>query len=320
MSAVIPRHGLPWAVLRLHRPALRVWLGLVVVVSATLLWAHGPGFEQALEESRSDCLMGMDFCDTVSGPWWSRYSSAVGLSTLLVSYLPLLIAAWAGATLTARELENGTAQLAWTQSVTPARWLTAKLAVPALLVTAGTALLMALHRWTWSDGRELVWSNWYDADTFRANGVVTPAYALCGLALGALAGLLTRRTLPALAASFGALLSVYVLGNVNRASLWPAETLTGRAALDPPESVQVLEDGVITADGTSVTGATTCTRFGDPARLRHCMTDKGIADFWVTYHPRSHLWPLQLVESGTVLAVAALAVAGSYALLRRRTA
>ena len=42
----------------------------------------------------------------------------VALSTLTVSYLPLLVAAWAGATLTGRELENGTAQLAWTQSIT----------------------------------------------------------------------------------------------------------------------------------------------------------------------------------------------------------
>ncbi|MGW7265751.1 hypothetical protein [Streptomyces sp. NPDC054842] len=319
MSGPAPLHGLSWAVLRLHRPALRVWLGLVLVVSAALLWAHGPGFEQALAESRSDCLVGTDFCDTVSGPWWSQNSWAVGLSTLTISYLPLLIAVWAGATLTARELESGTAQLAWTQSVTPARWLTAKLAVPALLVTAGTALLVALHRWVWEDGREVLWSSWYDADTFRANGVVTPAYALCGLALGALAGLLTRRALPALAASFGALLTVYVLGNVNRASLWPTETLTGRRALDPPESVQVLEHGVTTVDGARV-GGDACTQFGDPARLRHCMTDKGIADFWVTYHPASHASPLQLVESGTVLAVAALAVAWSYALLRRRTA
>ncbi|MET8225558.1 hypothetical protein [Streptomyces sp. NPDC005301] len=313
--------GPVWAVLRLHRPALRTWLGLVVVVSAALLWAHGPGFEHALAESRYGCLAQMDACDVATGPWGSQYYSVVvALSTLTVSYLPLLVAAWAGATLTGRELENGTAQLAWTQSITPARWLTAKLAVPALLVATGTALLVALHRWMWNDGRELLWGSWYDMDTFRANGLVTPAYALCGLALGALAGLLTRRTLPALAASFGALLVVYVLGNVDRASLWPTETLTGRHALDPPESVQVVESGVITVDGTSVGGNTTCTQFGDAARLRHCMADKGIADFWTTYHPASHVWPLQLVESGIVLAVAALAVAGSYALLRRRTA
>jgi hypothetical protein len=36
-------------------------------------------------------------------------------------------------------------------------------------------------------------------------------------------------------------------------------------------------------------------------------------------HPASHFWPLQLVETGIVLAVAALATAAAFALLRRRT-
>ncbi|MDT9698721.1 hypothetical protein [Streptomyces sp. P17] len=36
--------------------------------------------------------------------------------------------------------------------------------------------------------------------------------------------------------------------------------------------------------------------------------------------PRSHFWPLQYVESGILLAVAAVAVLTAFSLLRRRTA
>ncbi|MEU1041969.1 hypothetical protein ACFYP4_32790 [Streptomyces sp. NPDC005551] len=314
--------GLPWTVLRLHRPALWCWLGLVTVVSAAMLWARGPGFDSALARDRAACPAAADLCDDVSGPWLDPYHAVMAVSTLTVGYLPLLVAAWAGATLTARELENGTAQLAWTQSVTPARWLTAKLALPALLVTAGTTLLVLLHRTMWSRGGELRWLGvlWYDADAFHANGTVTVAHALCGLALGALAGLLLRRSLPALAAALAALLVVYVLGNAYRPGLWPTDTLTGRGALDPPAGVQTLEHGVITTDGTRIGNNTACTRYGDPAEIKRCMASSRISDFWVTYHPPSHFWPLQLAESGIVLALAALAVAAAHAVLRRRTA
>ncbi|MEK8144329.1 hypothetical protein NKH18_28275 [Streptomyces sp. M10(2022)] len=36
------------------------------------------------------------------------------------------------------------------------------------------------------------------------------------------------------------------------------------------------------------------------------------------YHPASHFWPLQLVETGILLVLAALAVALAFRVLRRR--
>lgn len=43
----------------------------------------------------------------------------------------------------------------------------------------------------------------------------------------------------------------------------------------------------------------------------------GVTQRYVDYHPESHRWPLQLVESGILLAAAALAVYLAYRLLRR---
>ncbi|MEU6015011.1 hypothetical protein ABZ826_13465 [Streptomyces sp. NPDC047515] len=56
----------------------------------------------------------------------------------------------------------------------------------------------------------------------------------------------------------------------------------------------------------------------DPDR---CLADKDITlRYLVDYHPASHFWPLQLVETGILLALAALAVALAFRVLRRRHA
>ncbi len=38
----------------------------------------------------------------------------------------------------------------------------------------------------------------------------------------------------------------------------------------------------------------------------------------IRYHPESHFWPLQLVESALLLTLAAAAIVAAFALLRRR--
>jgi hypothetical protein len=308
-------------VLRLHRAALWIWLLLLAAVSATMLWAYGPGFDAAAADLRQQCRDSVVACHFPSGPWYGKYDTAVALSTLVVAYLPFLVAVWAGAALIGRELETGTAHLAWTQSVSPARWLAAKLAVPALLITAGTAVLIPLHRLMWNGGEELLWADWYDQDAFHANGTVALAYALCGLAVGALAGLLLGRALPALGVAFAAMLAITYLGNDYRPSMWPTVTVTGAKALNLPDDSLRLDQGVITTEGTRIGNNLACTDALDGAAdLRRCMARGGLSDIWATYHPRSHFWPLQLAETGIVLAVAALAVTAAFVLLNRRVA
>ncbi|MFI1409536.1 ABC transporter permease [Streptomyces sp. NPDC020707] len=313
--------GLARSLLRLHRSALWCWLLLVVALAATMLWAYGPGHETASADVLEQCRGDAEACHFPGGPWLSRYSTAVALTTLVVSFLPLLVAAWAGAALIGRELENGTAHLAWTQSVSPARWLAAKLAVPALFVTAGTALLVPLHRLMWDGGGELLWTDWFDAYGFRSNGTTALAYALCALSFGVLAGLVTGRTLPALGTAVAAVFALTHLGDQYRPSMWPTVTVTGAGALSLPDKALQLDRGVITDAGVRIGNNMACTDADrGVAELRSCLAHNDLADIWATYHPQSHFWPLQLVESGIVLAVAALAATAAFVLLRRRTA
>ncbi|MFJ6832878.1 hypothetical protein [Streptomyces sp. NPDC091209] len=330
MSALTGRHpsgpapyrpsGLAWTVLRLHRTALYAWGAALLIAAAVLTWMHAVGPDARAAVGDCDASVFLADCGIVQETTADKiYAYGLALVSACVTYLMYAVAAWAGAALTGRELESGTARLAWTQSVTPARWLAAKLAVPAVLLTTGTTLAVLLGDWARRAGNGELSGGWFITNVFISSGPVAVAYALAGLALGALAGLVLRRALPAAAA---ALAAAYVLHEVLdrfRMSLWPAETTTGRAALQFPHGALVLEHGAVTGDGERLSTSMACVGTDSAAALGNCVERTGLADFWTTYHPESHFWPLQLVESGLLLAVAGLATAAAFALLRRHT-
>ncbi|MER6161801.1 ABC transporter permease [Streptomyces sp. NPDC001868] len=306
-----PTRGLIRAVLRVHRSALWFWGLLVLLTAAALLWAAGPGVDAAWAEYRAGDCASSDYCEV--GPAYTLYDRAVTFGTAVLAVAPVLIGAWAGGALIGRELESGTARLSWTQSVTPARWLAAKLAVPAALIVSGTVLLTLLHRLLWSSDadlrRALGTRDWFQSTTFPANGTVATACALFGLALGVFAGLLLRRSLPALAAGLLGTAVLTIALQTNRHLLWPVETLVSKTA-ERDWTGELVDRGFVTATGE---------RVSDVA----CTDDScGRADavsFYADFHPSSHFWPLQLVETAILLTATALLVLASFHLLRRLT-
>lgn len=303
-------HGLPAALLILHRSALWFWLLLVAVAAGTTLWAYWWGADAvAAEFLRSGCAeKGASEDCYFSGPAYSRYSVSQSVSSGLIVLVPLFTALWAGAALIGRELENGTAQLAWTQSVSPARWLAAKLAVPAAVLTTGTLLLTLLHRMAWNARPDLPHAlgswEWHENRVYVANGTLATAYVLLGLAVGALAGLLVRRSMAALGSTFFAFLTLQYVITSLRPHLWPARTVTNPEGY-PGDIGMLVGQGGMTATGQRVDGVD-C--------YAQCVTQ------YRDYHPSSHFWPLQLMETGIVLALVAAATAAAFWLLRRRTA
>lgn len=195
--AVLPR-GLTRTVLRLHRTALIVWAAFVLGCVAYLVWltevtarsAHAALHACPVDQSR--------FCGLTAG---HGYGAAVSWTSTVMYYSYWAVAAWAAAALTGRELESGTARLAWSQGVSPARWLTAKLALPAVALVLGGAVFVPVYRWAWSAHRDLMGDSLLFNDVFADHGPLVVAYGLCALAVGALTGLLLGRPLPALAVS-----------------------------------------------------------------------------------------------------------------------
>ena len=75
------------------------------------------------------------------------YATVSLLSIILIGLTPAVIGLFWGAPLIARELETGTSDLAWSQSVSRTRWLAVKLAVgglAAMTVTEALSLLFSL--------------------------------------------------------------------------------------------------------------------------------------------------------------------------------
>jgi hypothetical protein len=311
--------GLPWTVLRLHRAALIAWGAGLLAATAALVWMYAIGDDARL--GAGGCSLPPETwlppCDEVHAESAANeiYRKGIGLVATAVSYLMFPVAAWAGGALIGRELENGTARLAWTQSVTPLRWLAAKLAVPALLLTAGTTAAVLLNVWARRDDNPHLVGDWYYPDAFVSTGPTAVTYVLAGLALGALAGLVTRRALPAAGLGFAATLVLYNALERYREGLWPTVT-RGEPPYKLPRSAFQVEDGVLLTSGER-TDSYTCG--GPTSPGSDCVPNADFAGYYSTYHPKSHFWPLQFVDAGIALAVAALATAAAFWILRRRT-
>ncbi|WP_234046392.1 ABC transporter permease [Streptomyces adelaidensis] len=306
---VSPTRSLARAMLRLHQSAWWFWGLLVALTGGGLLWAAGPGVDAAWTEYLAAGCPKADYCGT--GPAYNRYELAVTLGTFVLLIAPVLIGAWAGGALIAREFESGTARLAWTQSVTPARWLAAKLAVPAAVIVSGTVLLTLLNRLAWwseADLRHALGTrDWFNPITFMANGPAATAYALLALAVGVLAGLLIRRSLPALAVGLLGVAAAMSTLQSYRHRLWPVETAVSKSPA-PDWTGELVDQGLITTSGRRVSSV----GCADVACDR---TD--VAQYYTDFHPSSHFWPLQLVQTGIALTVTALLVLATFRLLRR---
>ena len=288
--------GLVWAVLRVHRTALVCWALALLGATVVLIWMHAIGDEA--RKGNVPCMTpapeGYPDCASIESITVDDvYISWIALIATALTYAIWPVAAWAGGALIGRELESGTARLAWSQSVTPTRWLAAKLAVPAVLLATGTGAIVLLNNWTRGDGDPDLVGDWYNADAFIGTGPAAVGYALAGLALGTLAGLLLRRALAGAGVGFLAALVLCGVLERYREDLWPAVTRTATGRLEMPRSTLVTGWDERTIDG-----------------VRHIR---------VTYHPESHYWPIQYVETGILLAVAAAATLAAFWLLRRRT-
>ncbi|WP_353943803.1 hypothetical protein ABII15_20685 [Streptomyces sp. HUAS MG91] len=306
-----PRTGLTWTVLRLHRGTLWLWTAYVVLLAGVLLWAWGPGVSGLGIAGPCDPLEA-NVC-TAKGSTAQSFHYALSFADTFLSLLPLAVAVFAGGALIGRELESGTAQLAWTQSVPPARWLATKLALPAMALVTGTALLVVLRRQVAAAAPGLSQNQWFSGG-FEVLGPVAVALPLLGLACGALMGLLRRRSLAGAGLGLALAAALTAAAELLRPYLWPTVTRVGSVAENYPGFTgEVMSEGVVTASGAHI---------ADPLCVgdRACITDHHVTGYYREGHPPSHFWPLQLVESGLLLALTALIVFITYRVLRRSVA
>lgn len=247
---------------------------------------------------------------------WMR--EVLDWSGLLMMVLPAFVGIFVAGPVIGREMESGTYRLALSQSVAPARWLAAKLAVPAVVTLASVSVLSAACAWARdrADGAHQG-EEWHERTVYGSMGTVPVGYALCMLALGGLAGLVLRRTVTAMTVTvvgYGALVAAV---NSVRDHLWPTLTDTFKqgSGYRFPDGAVGVRTGWLTHSGRRLP-ENACLDWASD--FKQCLTEKNIDLRFHEYHPASHFWPLQLVETGILLALAALAVAVAFRVLRRR--
>jgi ABC-type transport system involved in multi-copper enzyme maturation permease subunit len=132
----------------------------------------------------------------------SQLFSQYGLVNNLVfatMAVPLLLGLFWGAPLLAKEFEDGTHSLAWTQGVTRRRWLVTTMAWPLLLAALWGGAMAALVSW-WRIPMNALGMPSYrlSPSLFDVQGAVPVAYSVFAVALGIAAGAIWRRVLPAM--------------------------------------------------------------------------------------------------------------------------
>jgi hypothetical protein len=183
-------------------------IGCLAVLTAALV-VTGPHLAQLYDTSVASCQAHGDCPAVTTAFLLNDRSLQTGLNVLAVA-LPALLGIFWGAPLAARELETGIFRFAWTQTITRTRWMAVRLAVAGLASLAVAGLVTLMVTW-WSSPLDTVSASPFAA--FDERDLIPVGWTAFTFAAGVAAGVLIRRTLPAMAATLAAFAAVRAVIN-----------------------------------------------------------------------------------------------------------
>jgi ABC-type transport system involved in multi-copper enzyme maturation permease subunit len=336
---------LPWrrmagVIWRQHRFAL-VGVAALLSALAVYLWIAGSTLHNAYAAAVACRPVGSPACQDAVNTFNGLDNF---LSNGILQVLPGLIGAFVGAPLLAREMETGTFRYAWTQGFGRRRWTLAKLVALGLAVTVAAELFSLLLGWyfqpylnTGNNALTIDELTPFNSGLFDLGRVTFAGWTLAAFAIGALAGMLIRRVVAAVAATLAvyAGLAFAVAGFLRAHYLTPLVT----TSLQLPGSAWVLgqwwtKGGVTLSQATMVqvidpifarkipavpSGDVHLFKQGALASTMQYLTQHGYT-YWTRYQPGSRFWPFQWIEGGWLLALSVVLIAATVWLVRRRAA
>jgi hypothetical protein len=288
---------------------------------AALLWAIVAGAAVAIALVATGLQL-----HSLGPSWLGKTRASVDEPTdfvLVLQLCPVVAGMFIGAPLLPREIEHGTAKLAWTQAASRSRWLLAQvLPVAALLALAAVGLGTAFSWWQSPIRPAFAFFGPWSPEYFNLTPLLLPGWAVFGFALGVFFGAVTRRTLAAMAATlvcYGALLyevayswRMHYLAPLSRALTlsFSGNTYQAGGYWGPDQPVQ-MSQSLGFRDGRLLPG-----NYYPPdswLRAHHIV-------MWVSYQPDSRYYPFQLIELGWLTAASVILIAATIYLTRRRPA
>ena len=312
-----------WVIWRQHRNqalVAAVALGVLVVLLAITGVHMAATYHSAL---RSCAATGG--CDSVADGLFNGDGAIIDLVNATAA-VPLLIGLFWGAPLLAHELELGTQRLMWTQSVTRRHWLASKAVALMAAAIFVSAVIAASVTW-WSRTFDLSEHNRFAK--FDIQGFVPVAYAIFAAALGLAAGIVIRRTVPAIVAALVGFTGLRIVVAIylrphfmtavsDRLAATASGTgLTGSNWVlsnhyNDAAGQAVSNDGILSALPVSCRQFIGTTR----AQILSCVGDNG----WyrtLTYQPANRFWAFQGIEAAIFVALAVVLVVVSVACVHR---
>ncbi|HEV2255978.1 MAG TPA: ABC transporter permease subunit [Streptosporangiaceae bacterium] len=325
----VPWRRMAWVTWRQHRIALA---GVAALLSAwaVYLWLTGLHLHHAYAAVTACRPANSIACGEIISEFNLTYGDRALAASVLLQAVPALIGAFAGAPVLARELETGTFRYAWTQGIGRWRWALAKLVPLAIAVAAAAGVFSLLFSWFYqpfsADGN----STPFTPELFGLRGVAFAAWTLAAFAIGALAGMLIRRVVPAIAATLAVYAGLALAAGLYLRQHYAAPLLTSNPNV--PGSAWIMSQWWTKAGRFAFTNwhdapAGLIQRLcpnpsagkGTPGTLQQCLAQHGYTQ-WTSYQPGSRFWPFQWIEGGWLLALSLLLIAATVWLVRRRAA
>lgn len=320
-----------WIVWRQQRPMfITLAIGLVVAVAAVLLLRMGMVADLTARNLVDCALKGLDLCrgpasQDFQNAWFDKMHLAQGA----VLAAPALVGVFVGAPLFAREFEQGTHALAFTQSVSRTRWMATKFVVAALPALVFVIVLqLVVHSWLDAAGQlgPLATGPFYFT-TFEAQSVSPIAYALFAYTLGMFTGALFKRTLVAMSLTLGLFIAArFVLTGTREFLITPTRVVSddpSKPALADSGPL-VVNAGFLDANGAVVADSASrmnCASRGDEPVVPDfaaCYRKNGLAQSYADVIPVEQATTLHLLEASIFAGLAVLFVLGSVWAVRRQ--
>jgi hypothetical protein len=294
-----------WVSWRLQRTETLIVVGLLALL-AVFLVPTGIQMANAYHHDGLGACLSINpgaACANELGSFRQRFQSLIDLAgwfTLVPGLIGVLLAAPF-----ILDLERGTYRLAWTQSITRARWLLGKLglAVVAAAVAAGGLILL----FTWWRAPSVHLDGRLDTGNYDGTGTVMIGYTLFALGLAVALGAVWRRSAVSLLVAFIGYFAARLYVDLSlRDHLVAPLKATYRGT--PPMSF--LKNAHIVSMNATVHGRQIMDGGGFVVGSQQKVAAPGGSNvvFHVVYQPDSHFWPLQLTETGLFVGLAVILI------------